>query len=83
MLRRAARAGAERDGYVTGAARVSFRRWFGSSFLRHKSVAQGGLTLPEIREDRLDVEVECRRKLFACSMDFLDDRVFPHETMLP
>ncbi len=62
---------------------VNFGRWFGSFFLRHKPSAQRGLTLAEIREDRLDVKVVFRRKLFACSMDLLDDGVFPHDAMPP
>jgi hypothetical protein len=65
------------------AAPVSFSRWFGSFFLRDKPCAQGSLTLPEICEDRLDVKVEFRCKLFARPMDFRDDRVFPHDIILP
>ena len=62
---------------------VHFSRWFGSFFLRYQVAALRGLTLPEIREDRLDIKVEFRRKLLAYSMHFFDDRVFPHDTMLP
>jgi len=65
------------------AAPVSFSRWFGSFFLRYKPSAPRSLTLPEIREDRLDVKVEFRRQLFTYSMDVLDDRVLPHDIMLP
>ena len=65
------------------AAPVSFSRWFGSFFLRNKPGTQRGLTLPQVREDRLDVEVMFRRELLTYLMDFRDNRVFPHDIMLP
>ena len=65
------------------AAPVSFSRWFGSLLWRHKPVAQGSLTLPHVRENRLDVKIEFRSELLAGSMDFRDDGVFPHDSILP
>jgi hypothetical protein len=40
---------------------VSFRLWFGSCSLWHKPFAQPGLTRADVREDRLNVELEFRR----------------------
>ena len=65
------------------AAPVSSGRWFGLSFLRHKPAAQGTLTLPQIREECRDVKVELRCELFADSVNFRHNRVFPHDARLP
>lgn len=61
------------------AAPVDFGCWFGTFPLRYKPSSQMGLTLPEIREDRLDIEVVFRRQLFARSTNVRHDRVFPHD----
>ena len=65
------------------AAPLSFSRWFGSVFLLDKPCSQGSLTLLKIREDRLDVKVVFRRKLFANPVDLRNDGIFPHHTILP
>jgi hypothetical protein len=57
--------------------------WFGSRPLRHEPFAQRGLTLADVREDRLNVEIEFRRQHFAGAIDFRDNRIFPHTTNLP
>jgi hypothetical protein len=42
-------------------APVRFSFGFGSCPLPHKPFAQGGLTFPDVREDRVKVEIEFRR----------------------
>lgn len=65
------------------AAPVDFRSWFASSFLWHESSSQRGLALAKIGEDRFHVEAVFCGKLFPRPMDIRDDRVFPHDAMLP
>jgi hypothetical protein len=62
------------------AAHDVFSRWFGSLFLGHEARAQSGLPFPHVCEKGPQVKVEVRCQLFACSMDFGDNRVFPHES---
>jgi len=57
--------------------------WFGPCPLRHKPFAQRGLTLADVREGRLNVEVEFRGQHFTSAIDFRDNRIFPHSVNLP
>ena len=65
------------------AALVSFSRWFGSFFLRYKPSAKRSLTLSKVREECGHVKVVLRCELFAGSVDFRHNWVFPHDAMLP
>ena len=65
------------------AAPFSFSRWFGTFFLWHKPAAQGRLAFSHVRENRLDIKAVLRGKLLTRPMDFLDDRIFPHDAILP
>jgi hypothetical protein len=64
-------------------APVNLSRWFGAFFLTHQPSARLGLMFPKTCEECADVEVVFRRQLFTGSMDFRDDWIFPHDTMLP
>ncbi len=65
------------------AAPVSFGVRFGSRPLRYEPFAQGSLTLAEVREDRLNVEIEFRRQHFAGAINFRDYRIFPRTANFP
>jgi hypothetical protein len=65
------------------AAPVGFSRWIGSFFLRYKPLPERGLTRPKVREECGQVIVAIRRQLFAGSVDFRHNRVFPHDAMFP
>jgi hypothetical protein len=55
---------------------VSFSNWFGSFSLDY-------LALTEAGEERSDVVVAFRGQLLAGAMNFRNDRIFPHDAMLP
>ena len=62
---------------------ISFSRRFGWPLLPHKPAAEKRLTLSNTGEKRLDVIAALRGQLLAGTMDFRDDRVFPHDATLP
>ena len=65
------------------AAPVSLSRWFGSFSRGDEARAQCGLAFPKVCEKRPHVKAAIGRQLLAYSVDFRDNRVFPHDAMLP
>ena len=62
---------------------LSFSLRFGSLLLMHQPCAMRSLTHAKMRKESRKVKVVIRGQLFPGSVDFRDNRVFPHDTMLP
>jgi hypothetical protein len=56
---------------------------FGGFRQRDEPRAEGGLPLTNVGDDRMDVKTEHSGQFLASAMNFRDDRVFPHRTILP